>query len=199
MTEEPSKEKPATTSEKQKHKLGKEVIREIELHFGIPFNELQEIVKEQRRRLEWEKAEANVDTETISPDELRMTDDGSSRKRTKESPKNMRPGKPKQRDELSRLIGRRIREYRHKRGWNQIDLEAHIDEVVSRSAISQFETGACLPALRTLQEISDAFGVDIVSFFLNPSESYRHRVAMAVLECKNQNILKAVGKLLDVE
>ena len=109
------------------------------------------------------------------------------------------PGSRKPRNKLSRTIGRRIREFRNNRDWGQIDLEAHVDEIKSRSAISQFETGACLPSLNTLQSIAEAFEVDIASFLLNPSESYQHRVAIAVLECKNSNMLEAVGKLLDVE
>lgn len=109
------------------------------------------------------------------------------------------PGRRKSRDKLNRVVGRRIREFRHKLGWGQVDLEAHVDEIRSRSAISQFETGVCLPSLRTLQSIAEAFEVDIASLLLDPNEDFRHRVAMAVLECKNRNMLKAVGKLLDVE
>jgi len=99
---------------------------------------------------------------------------------------------------LGGIVGRRVRTLRRERGWDQVDLEAHIHETVGRSAISHFETGRTHPSLNTLVEFAQAFDVDAASLLLDPHGDYRHRVAIAVLACRDDNLLKAVGKLLDV-
>lgn len=42
------------------------------------------------------------------------------------------------------------------------------------------------------------FDVDAASLLLNPVENYQHRVAVAVLACRDRPLIEAVGKLLDV-
>lgn len=97
----------------------------------------------------------------------------------------------------AKLIGRRIRELREERGWDQIDLEAHIDGTVKRATISNFETGARLPSLHTLLQLAKAFEVEPAALLLNPSAELKHRIAVAALDAKDDTLVH-VGKLLDV-
>lgn len=72
MTQPSSREKPPIPSSEEKEPiLEEEVVRTIESHFGMPFEELQAIVEERRRQLEWKRAEAVGQVTKISPDELR--------------------------------------------------------------------------------------------------------------------------------
>ncbi|MBK8013662.1 MAG: helix-turn-helix transcriptional regulator [Deltaproteobacteria bacterium] len=95
-------------------------------------------------------------------------------------------------------MAKRIRELRHERGWNQIDLEAHLDERVKRATLSDFETGRRLPSVSVLMGIAEAFEVEPAALFLDPSETWKHKVALAVLEA-NEDQLQPIAKLLDIE
>jgi transcriptional regulator with XRE-family HTH domain len=101
--------------------------------------------------------------------------------------------------DLAKIIAKRIRELRGKRGWEQVDLEAQLDGAVSRSAISHFETARSQPSLDTLRRLAAAFGVNPAALLLDPGAEFRDRVAMAVLGCDDAKLLEHVGKLLDVE
>lgn len=98
---------------------------------------------------------------------------------------------------LARLIGLRLRQLRNERGWDQVDLEAHLDGHIKRASISDFETGRRLPSLRTLFRIAGAFEVELAELVLSPGEHQRHRVAIAALKCTKKT-LPHVAKLLDV-
>jgi transcriptional regulator with XRE-family HTH domain len=97
---------------------------------------------------------------------------------------------------LSRLVGSRIRELRVARGWQQVDLEAHIDGIASRSSISYLETGRTFPSRNTLHALARAFNVPPAVLFLDPSDR-RQRIALALLTC-DEALLPALEKLLDV-
>ena len=105
---------------------------------------------------------------------------------------------PSQEQDLARLIGRRLRELRHARGWGQVDLEAHLDDTIKRATLSDYETGRRLPSLRTLKKIADAFEVEAAELLLSPGEHVHHRVAVAALKAPKQT-LKHVAKLFDLK
>ena len=100
--------------------------------------------------------------------------------------------------QLARRIGRRIRALRQERGWGQVDLSAHIDEFLTQPTLSYVENGSRLSSLRALLRIADAFEIDIAGLFLNPEESRREKILMAVWNC-SETTLEHVAKLVDVE
>jgi transcriptional regulator with XRE-family HTH domain len=97
---------------------------------------------------------------------------------------------------LGQLVGGRIRELRLARGWQQVDLEAHLDGIASRSSISYLETGRTFPSRNTLHALARAFNVPPAAFFLDPADR-RQRIALALLTC-DEAMLPALEKLLDV-
>ena len=99
-------------------------------------------------------------------------------------------------EELGRLVGRRIRELRHDRGWQQVDLEAHLEGAATRSSISYLESGQTFPSRNTLNALALAFGLPEAALLLDPNE-LRERVALAVLDCPDE-VLPALAKLVDV-
>lgn len=103
----------------------------------------------------------------------------------------------KEEQRLARAIGRRIRELREERGWDQVDLEAAIDSKVGRTTISNFETGVRLPSLRTLLCVAEAFDVELAVLLLDRHAGLQHRVAEAALRARQTKLLK-VAELLDV-
>lgn len=100
--------------------------------------------------------------------------------------------------ELAKLLGTRLRELRHEHGWDQADLEAHLDEAVKRATLSDFETGRCLPSLRTLQKIAQAFNEEPATLLLDPASNFKHKIAIAVLKAPEDTLIH-VAKLLDLE
>lgn len=105
---------------------------------------------------------------------------------------------PGPKNRIAKLIGRRIRELRIERGWDQVDLEAYVDERVKRATISDYETGRRLPSMPTLAALARAFEVEMVALLLDPNAELRHRAALAVLDCPDDT-LRHVAKLLDIE
>lgn len=99
-------------------------------------------------------------------------------------------------EDLGRLVGRRVRELRQDRGWQQIDLEAHLDAAVTRSTISYIENAQTFFSKSTLNALARAFEVPEAALFLD-SHDRRERIALAVLGCPEE-LLNAVGKLVDV-
>jgi transcriptional regulator with XRE-family HTH domain len=97
---------------------------------------------------------------------------------------------------LGQIVGGRIRELRLGRGWQQVDLEAHIDGIASRSSISYLETGRTFPSRNTLHALARAFNVPPAALFLDPSDR-RQRIALAVLTC-DEELLPALEKLVDI-
>lgn len=105
-------------------------------------------------------------------------------------------GKDEQR--LARLVGRRIRELREQRGWDQADVAAAVGEQFSRSAISNFETGARLPSLRTLLRLAETFDIELPLLLLDRHANLAHRVAEAVLRARPTKLAE-IAELLDIE
>jgi len=103
----------------------------------------------------------------------------------------------RERSQLARLVGRRVRALRLDRGWKQVDLEAHLYNWVKQATISTFESGQRFPSCTSLEAFAEAFGVDVAVLFLDPSD-LRHRVAAAALQCRSAGTLQAIAKLLDV-
>ena len=97
---------------------------------------------------------------------------------------------------IAALVGRRIRQLRTERQWNQVDLEAHLSGI-KRATISDFETARSLPSLLTLFDLASAFGVEPGALLMEPDRQPRHRVAVATLQC-SEATLKPIAKLLDV-
>ncbi|WP_425475630.1 helix-turn-helix domain-containing protein [Nocardioides tweenelious] len=62
-----------------------------------------------------------------------------------------------------RLLGARIAELRHERGWSQLDLAGRAD--LHRPYISGIETGSRNPSLDSLVKIANAFHVPLVELF----------------------------------
>ena len=107
-------------------------------------------------------------------------------------------GKSQVLGELACLLGRRIRELRQERGWGQVDLAEYLDGRPKQATLSTIETGRRFPSYRTLEKLVRAFGVVPAALFLSPGENFRHRVAVAVLECSEET-LRHVAKLVDVD
>jgi transcriptional regulator with XRE-family HTH domain len=106
----------------------------------------------------------------------------------------MRTGKT----DIGRLLGKRIRELRTEKGWQQVELEARLDEGVTRAALSSYETGRRIPSVRVLGQLAKAFGVSPVALLLDPNASNRDRAAIEVLDCEESTFIH-VAKLLDLE
>jgi transcriptional regulator with XRE-family HTH domain len=62
-------------------------------------------------------------------------------------------------EELSRLIGSRIREHRARRGWTLEDLAGRSG--VSRRMLVNIEKGSANPSIATLLRVSDALGIGL--------------------------------------
>jgi transcriptional regulator with XRE-family HTH domain len=62
-------------------------------------------------------------------------------------------------DELSRLIGSRVREHRARRGWTLEDLAGRSG--VSRRMLINIEQGSANPSIATLLRVSDALGIGL--------------------------------------
>jgi XRE family transcriptional regulator, regulator of sulfur utilization len=60
-------------------------------------------------------------------------------------------------EDISVVLGRRIRKLREKRGWYQEDLAAHSG--LNRVAISRLECGKQEAKLKTLQTLAGSFGL----------------------------------------
>jgi transcriptional regulator with XRE-family HTH domain len=99
--------------------------------------------------------------------------------------------------EIAKRLAKRVRELRNARGWNQVDLEAHLDERLKRATVSDFETGRRTPSLQALIRIAQALEVEPAALLLDPALDRRHKVALAVLGC-DENTLGPIAKLLDV-
>lgn len=69
----------------------------------------------------------------------------------------------KERNELKKSIGRKIRQMRLERGWTQEYLARNIG--MNRKHISYYENARVLPTERTLSKLADAFGVEVDEFF----------------------------------
>jgi transcriptional regulator with XRE-family HTH domain len=96
---------------------------------------------------------------------------------------------------LARLVGRRICELREQRGWAQVDLAAHIDERAKQPTISAFENGRRFPSRATLEALATALDVEPAALMLDPNNP-RHRAALAVLKCKDRELLRSVSRML---
>jgi transcriptional regulator with XRE-family HTH domain len=62
-------------------------------------------------------------------------------------------------DELSKLIGSRVREHRARRGWTLEDLAGRSG--VSRRMLINIEQGSANPSIATLLRVSDALGIGL--------------------------------------
>jgi len=98
---------------------------------------------------------------------------------------------------LANQLGARVRELRHERGWGQVDLAEHLDGRPKQATLSTIENGRRFPSYRTLEKLVEAFDVEPASLFLSPTQNFRHRVALAVLDCSDET-LQHVAKLVDV-
>lgn len=56
-------------------------------------------------------------------------------------------------------LGQKIKELRRRRGWRQIDLAAHAE--LSKTHVSELETGKREVGLKTLERLADALEVKI--------------------------------------
>lgn len=130
---------------------------------------------------------------TVKPDV------GKTRKGA-EAPESVhrRKARSKQEQAIARLVGRRIKELRNDRGWAQVDLEEHLDGMVKRATLSDYETGRELPSLRTIVKLAEAFEVDPAELLLNINGNERHRIAGAVLRAE-ADVLPHVARLLAVD
>ncbi len=59
--------------------------------------------------------------------------------------------------EITVLLGKKIRELRKERSWRQIDLAAHAE--LSKTHVSELESGKREVGLKTLERIADALEV----------------------------------------
>jgi transcriptional regulator with XRE-family HTH domain len=66
--------------------------------------------------------------------------------------------------EMVKNIGQRVRQLRESRGMSQSQLQAR--SRVSRSYLSRIECGQMTPSLRTLEKISETFGIGLNRFFI---------------------------------
>ena len=64
---------------------------------------------------------------------------------------------------VEKLIGAKIKETRRSKGFTQEHLSEMID--VSVETISRLERGVSMPSLKTLENIAQAFGAPLKSFF----------------------------------
>lgn len=83
-------------------------------------------------------------------------------------------------EELARLVGRRVRQLRVEKGWQQADLEAYTDSAITRSAVSYLENGRIFPSARTWIALAEALEVQPAVLLLDP-EVPSHRAALASL------------------
>ncbi|MBI4821083.1 MAG: helix-turn-helix transcriptional regulator [Deltaproteobacteria bacterium] len=92
-------------------------------------------------------------------------------------------------------MGRRIRALRQKRGWQQVDLEAHLEGAATRSSVSYLENGRIFPSRDTLHALARAFEVPAAALVLDPADR-RQRIALAILDC-DEDLLPGLEKLVD--
>jgi transcriptional regulator with XRE-family HTH domain len=95
----------------------------------------------------------------------------------------------------AKAVGRRIRELRLLRGWNQVDLEHHLGCEISQGALSHYETGRHLPSLKVLDQLARAFDVHPAVLLLDPARVPRDAAAAAVLCAKQQQVRQVLEVL----
>lgn len=74
-------------------------------------------------------------------------------------------------------IGKKIKHLRKSKGMTQEDLELKVN--ISRSTISNYETGRRTPHLQDLYKIADAFGVSIEYFGMEAKDEAFDLIARA--------------------
>lgn len=83
-------------------------------------------------------------------------------------------------------IGKKIRHLRKSKGMTQEDLEMKVD--ISRSTLSNYETGRRTPHLHDLQKIASAFGIGLEYFGMNEKDEVFDLIARAKDVFANPNI-----------
>lgn len=98
----------------------------------------------------------------------------------------------------AKVLGRRVAELRRAREWKQIDLAAHMDDMIKRATISDIENGREMPSLRTIVHLARVFEVHPAELLLDVQGKAQHAAAAAVLHA-NRATLKAIADLLGRE
>ncbi len=99
---------------------------------------------------------------------------------------------------MAKILGRRVAELRRARGWKQVDLEAHLDEVIKRATISDIENGREMPSLRTIVHLARVFEVLPAELLLDVHGKVQHAAAAALLHA-NRATVKSVASVLGIE
>lgn len=87
----------------------------------------------------------------------------------------MREGSDKSsNDEQKKEVGKRIKELRTAKGWNQQKLADEAD--LTQSAIAQFEKGERLPSTTALQNMAKAFGISMESLLTQESNTDPNKI-----------------------
>lgn len=86
----------------------------------------------------------------------------------------MREGSDKSNDEQKKEVGKRIKELRTAKGWNQQKLADEAD--LTQSAIAQFEKGERLPSTTALQSMAKAFGISMESLLTQESNTDPNKI-----------------------
>lgn len=77
-------------------------------------------------------------------------------------------------DEQKKEVGKRIKELRTAKGWNQQKLADEAD--LTQSAIAQFEKGERLPSTTALQSMAKAFGISMESLLTQETNTDPNKI-----------------------
>ena len=66
-----------------------------------------------------------------------------------------------ERDDLLKIIGKRIQEIRTSKGYSQVDLAGKIKGTIDTTNISRIESGRTNPTIYTLHRIAEALEVSL--------------------------------------
>jgi len=77
-------------------------------------------------------------------------------------------------DEQKKEVGKRVKELRTAKGWNQQKLADEAD--LTQSAIAQFEKGERLPSTTALQSMAKAFGISMEALLTQESNTDPNKI-----------------------